>query len=313
MEQIVPFAFEPLMTEEELTEHEGTIAKGKQAFIFVGKALQEINERRGYRFTHGTFAEYVEQRWGMSISSGYDVMKAAQVTENVQTSGQIGFSQAVAIGRLEPELQKKFVAEHDVENMSARETQEAIRKWKEAERRAEEAERQLAKAKQESATTNEQAKSIMDRDKTLLSKWESEVIRGIEERLDPVKQSLEIELQKKIEQKYKGDIKLLESTNAKLAERSKKLEELEQSHVWEAASARNEVTRIMNVIYAQANKGFAEIETQYLEKLSPDINTVPILNHIAEQFIEMGTRIHSWLQPKQNKPYVIEGDYSDIS
>jgi hypothetical protein len=164
LEQIVPFAFEPLMTEEELSEREVTISNGKQAFIAVGKALQDINERRGYRFTHSTFADYVEQRWGMSISSGYNMMAAAQVVENVQPVGQIDYTKAVALSRLTPDEQRDFVDEHDIKEMTKREIEKAVSEWKQ---RAEQAEREAKKAKEELAATEADAASIIERDRKL--------------------------------------------------------------------------------------------------------------------------------------------------
>ena len=38
--------------------------RGKQTFVDVGMALMDIRERRGYRFQHGTFEEYLRERWG---------------------------------------------------------------------------------------------------------------------------------------------------------------------------------------------------------------------------------------------------------
>lgn len=316
MEQIAPFSFEPLMTENELATHEHTIKQGKQAFIAVGKALHEINERRGYRFTHATFAEYVEQRWGMSISSGYDMMKAAQVLGNVQTSGQMGFSKAVSVGKLPAEQQQSFVDSHDIENMSVRETNQAVKEWEqklqEAEKAKQEAEQRAKRAEEDLKKLNAQAADTYQQNKDLKKNLAEEVEKGIREQLAPAKESLRSEIEKELQKKFKDNIELLESTNEKLSKDADKLREYEQSKVWESAGARNEITRIMNRVYGDANKAFAEIETTFLEKLSPDINTAPVLEHIAKQFIEMGERIQSWLLPQYRNELVIEGDYVDV-
>lgn len=134
-----PIDFTSLMTEEELSAHEQTITKGRQAFIEVGNALRDINQRGGYRFTYSTFADYARQRWGMSVSSAYNTMAASQVVENVQTFGQIDYTKAAALSPLKPEEQRKFVETHDMDAMTKRQIDEAVRAQKKAERERDEA------------------------------------------------------------------------------------------------------------------------------------------------------------------------------
>lgn len=303
------FDSRPLMTMDELRESESVVQRGLETYIEVGSALSAIRDGKGYRFTHGTFAEYVEQRWKMSIRTAYENITAAQVAQNVRTSAQIGMSQANILAKLPVEQQQKFVESHDMENMSVRQTNEAVKEWedkiREAEQRAERAEKQAEKA-------NKDAVWAYDQKRDLEKRWNEKVEQGIQEKLEPAKESLRSEIESEINKKYRENIKLLESTNSKLAKDSERLRELEQSEVWEVAGARNEVTRIMNKVYGDATKAFAEIETTYLEKLSPDMNTTPVLNHIAEQFIGMGERIQSWLTPNYNDTLVIEGDYVDV-
>ena len=48
-----------------------------------------------------SFCHFLKQRWGMSISSGYNMMAAAQVVENVQPVGQtIDLRRPVEVHRL---------------------------------------------------------------------------------------------------------------------------------------------------------------------------------------------------------------------
>lgn len=159
MDQYV-LVLDELMTEADLGVYEVVIERGKRTFIEVGDALKKICDRKGYRFRFSSFEQYVQERWGFSIRTGYDMMTAAEVAQNVQAPAQIGFTQAVAVGKLTANAQREFVESHDLSSMTTRETQEAVRKWQEAER-------QLAKAQQELAVTQEQSTSILDRDRRL--------------------------------------------------------------------------------------------------------------------------------------------------
>lgn len=267
--------------------------------------ISENEKRKNF-----TFSEGIE--WSKKLEQ----IEALQAKERMSLGGQgrqnlgnLRTDEVVAsqtgFGSRENYRKAKFIAEHgDAEAIGRLDSGESS-----IHREYEELKRKLKRVEDDLEATTKQAESIMERDKKLMDKWDSEVQQGIEQRLSPERESLRSEIETEVEQKYREKIKLYESTNQKLFERSKKLQELEESPVWEAAGARNEVTRIMNEVYSLASKGFAEIESTYLEKLSPDMNTVPLLNHIAEQFIEMGERIQSWLNPKTNKEFVIEGEY----
>ncbi len=59
------------------TELEEIIQAGQKTFVEVGNALTEICDARLYRWTHRTFKEYCEQKWGMGKSQSYRIMEAA--------------------------------------------------------------------------------------------------------------------------------------------------------------------------------------------------------------------------------------------
>jgi len=149
-----------LMTEVDLGVYETVIERGKRTFIEVGRALKEIRDRKGYRFKFSAFEQYVQERWGFSVSTGYNMISASQVIENVQPVGQIDYTKAVALSRLEPEQQRAFVEQHNVLEMSKRDIEVAIKAQREAEVRAERAERELV-------VTQEQSASILERDRRL--------------------------------------------------------------------------------------------------------------------------------------------------
>jgi hypothetical protein len=153
-----------LMTPEELAVHEQTIERGKQTFVAVGKALRDIRDRKGYRHTHGTFADYVTVRWGFSVSTGYNLIGASEVAENVQALGHsVEYAKAVAISKLAEPEQQAFVEKTDIDTLTSRAVEKAVAEWK---RKAQAAERERDEAV-------DQADSIYQRDKQLLAEVEA--------------------------------------------------------------------------------------------------------------------------------------------
>lgn len=70
-----------------LKELEKVIEQGLQTFYEVGKALDEIREKRLYRETHKTFDAYCREKWGIARQRAYRLMQAAQVRENLSPTG----------------------------------------------------------------------------------------------------------------------------------------------------------------------------------------------------------------------------------
>jgi hypothetical protein len=56
----------------------------KQSFVATGRALKKIRDRKLYRKTDKTFEKFVDRRFGLSRSSAYNYIHAA---ENVQRAG----------------------------------------------------------------------------------------------------------------------------------------------------------------------------------------------------------------------------------
>lgn len=66
---------------ERLAELETIVERGQQTFLEVGNALREIQERKLYRGTHATFAEYLKEKWSISKAHAYRQIKAAKTVE----------------------------------------------------------------------------------------------------------------------------------------------------------------------------------------------------------------------------------------
>ncbi len=61
-----------------LEHNEAIIEKGLNTFVDVGNALAEIRDGKLYRDTHGTFEDYCQERWGISLPRAYQFIEAAE-------------------------------------------------------------------------------------------------------------------------------------------------------------------------------------------------------------------------------------------
>ncbi len=61
------------------------VDNGMKTFYEVGMALMQIRDNRYYRKTHGTFEEFCKDRWDFSRPRAYQLIKAAEVQDNLST------------------------------------------------------------------------------------------------------------------------------------------------------------------------------------------------------------------------------------
>jgi hypothetical protein len=97
---------------------EDVVRQGLHTFIEVGGALLEINRRKLYRtLGFASFAEYAEQRWGISRSYAYRQIEAARVVNFLEQAPHLpppaNESQARELSRLnsEPEVLREVWAD----------------------------------------------------------------------------------------------------------------------------------------------------------------------------------------------------------
>jgi len=114
-----------------LVSFEQVISDGMKVFRKVGTALGVIHDGRLYRETHGTFEDYVSDRWGLSTSHSYRLIDAANVVQNITELSPIGDvvqteSQARELVGLAPET-SITVIETAMETNNGRVTAAALR------------------------------------------------------------------------------------------------------------------------------------------------------------------------------------------
>ena len=89
MSELVVYEQLTLVELDRLTELEAIVEQGLQTFVEVGLALLAIRDERLYRQTHGTFVDYLAERWQMSESQGYRLIDAGRVAELISPIGEI--------------------------------------------------------------------------------------------------------------------------------------------------------------------------------------------------------------------------------
>jgi len=97
-------ALDLLLNETEIADMdrlETTIQRGLDTFMEVGSALAEINERKLYRQTHATFADYCRQRWNMHRSRAYQLMNASKTAERI-VSTNVDIPKPESEGQIRP-------------------------------------------------------------------------------------------------------------------------------------------------------------------------------------------------------------------
>lgn len=108
--------------------------------IEIGRRMCEAKDM----LPHGQFGEWIKANTGYSRSTANNFMRLyleygtmqgslfGAAVENVQTFGKLSYTQALALLALPSGEREEFVESHDVENMSIRDLQEAIRERDEA-------------------------------------------------------------------------------------------------------------------------------------------------------------------------------------
>jgi len=122
--------------------------------IQIGQLLKEAKAAVG----HGNFEKWLRDNVDYSISTAQRFMKLADTYAGQLEAGDEDVvseviasmlpSKALVLARLQPQQRKEFIEEHDVEEMSVREMEAAIKAKDDAERRAAEAERAAGEQKQ---------------------------------------------------------------------------------------------------------------------------------------------------------------------
>jgi hypothetical protein len=97
-------------TEKRLNQLEKIIEKGMAHFVEVGTALLIIQKEKLYKLIFQTFEEYCKERWDLKRQRAYELIGAAQISQNlseIYDNLPKKESHAAALASLEPEQQKE--------------------------------------------------------------------------------------------------------------------------------------------------------------------------------------------------------------
>lgn len=131
--------------------------RGGEAILTIGRCLIEAKEM----LPHGEWLPWLNEKVAYSERTAQNFMAVARRYSNPQTLADLGMAKALALLALPDSERDKFVQDHNVIDMSARQLKEAIRERDEARKAAEE-----AKA---DASAAEQARAKMEADMAVVN------------------------------------------------------------------------------------------------------------------------------------------------
>lgn len=101
-----------LTESKQLTELEKIIKNGQQTFISVGIALAEIRDRRLYRMSYATFADYLDKVWGLGKAHGYRLIDASEAAKSLtnETRHKVNLASASALSKVPPPKRQGIVS-----------------------------------------------------------------------------------------------------------------------------------------------------------------------------------------------------------
>lgn len=114
-------------------------AQAGGAILEIGRRLLEAKEQ----VPHGQWETWLAEKVDFSVRSAQRFMKLAKGYGESDTVSLLGARKALVLLALEDSERSEFVAENDVENMTAKELEEAVRMKKEAEEKSRDLEDKL--------------------------------------------------------------------------------------------------------------------------------------------------------------------------
>ena len=109
--------------------------KGGEAVLTIGKCLIEAKDM----LPHGEWLPWLAEKVGYSEKTAQNFMRLAREFSNPQAIADLGATKALKLLALPPDEREKFVADHNVIDMTTRQLEQAIKERDEARAAAEQA------------------------------------------------------------------------------------------------------------------------------------------------------------------------------
>lgn len=236
--------------------------------IEIGRRLVEAKSL----LNHGEWGEWLDNSVDYSQSTAENLMRifdeygADQITfltDNAksQALGNLSYTQAVALLGIPEEDREQFVKDNDIDNMTTRELQQAIKDLKLAQEEKEQAELDKDDALLKKKAAEDKAKSLVD-EKDKLKKQMDEANKKAQE--DLKKKSLEIDKHKKELEGLNKKIKELETKSMEVNAGATD-EDIEKIRTEEAEKHEKELA-LLKVEKDQAEKRIKELEVKALQQ-----------------------------------------------
>lgn len=244
--------------------------------IEIGRRLVEAKEIVG----HGEWANWLEKSVDYSQRTANDLMRifneygSSQISLlgdnlNSQTYANLSYSKALALLGLAPEEREEFVKENNVDEMSTRELQKAIKEKQKLEEK-------LLKYKDENKNLKDEIKIINSNRSDELVNREAEIenlknhIKTLEE-----KQKESEEINPELEEEIKLSRSLLQEKAVELGEAYKEIEQLKKE-------LEEKPIEVNTSIPEEITKELEELRDKVSKVDSQNLNTVKFKVHFEE-------------------------------
>ena len=241
--------------------------------IEIGKRLCEAKEM----IPHGEWGNWLEHSVNFKQSTANNLMKIYTEYGDIQgqlwgasaksqTFGNLTYSQAVALLAVPAEEREEFVEKNDVENMSTRELQEAIKARDEALAAKEAAEKEMEDAiKARDSAREELSEAVKNRENVI-----DGYLKRAQHETDEVKKQLKV-VENKLKLEKNGHDKLMAAADAKKKEQQEEIERLkaELASMESKETVSEEAQKEIDMLRAQLKKA----ESLGAERLAADEDT----------------------------------------
>lgn len=154
-----------------------------QASVEIGRRLQEAKSL----VKHGEWGDWLETNVEYSQSTANNLMRIADEYggfANSQALGNLSYTQAVALLGMPAVDREEFAEEHDLDTMTTRQLQQAVKERDEAHKRAEAAQGELRAARrlaEEAAHSAELRLETIEKDRRAAKEREAKLLADLEE------------------------------------------------------------------------------------------------------------------------------------
>lgn len=247
-----------------------------QNIIEIGKRLIDVKEN----LQHGEFENWLKDKVEFSRRTAYNFIKVAETFSNVQPVAHLGSRKLLALAGLEEEDRQEVIQENNIEDMTTRELEQAVKEKKEIKKQLEDEQEYSQELQEAIKEKEEQIRTLnqqIEEAKTDVQVIEKEVIREI----IPDDLILEKELKEQEITELKEQLKLVQKRVEKAentVSRIKLDKEINQEKVYSSVKLEHLLVNIKDFLDSASKYTYLKEELQKI----PSQNKRIIENKIKE-------------------------------